>query len=52
MLDGVLTDYVLTANSSKADKSYACMHINTYIHTHSKVISEAKAFSFYGRKGG
>jgi hypothetical protein len=49
VLDGDLTDYVLTANSSSADKSYACMHINTHIQR--MVISEAKMFPFMEGKG-
>lgn len=49
VLDGDLTDYVLTAKSSRADKSYACMHINTHIH--SMVNSEAKIIPFMEGKG-
>jgi len=49
VLDGDLTDYVLTAKSSRADNSYACMHINTHIHN--MVISEAKIFPFTEGKG-
>jgi hypothetical protein len=54
VLDGDLPYYVLTANSSRADKSYACMHACMHIntHIHSAVISEAKTFSFYERRGG
>jgi hypothetical protein len=41
VLDGDLTDYVLTANSSTADKSYTCMHAhNTHTHTHTVQWSE------------
>jgi len=51
VLGGDLTDYVLTAKSSRAEKSYACMHINTHIHIHSMVISEAKIIPFMVGKG-